>query len=93
MSGYPVVPTYAERVLTADRLRHGRSYRQIALEIGVAHTTVAREVRGHARDDGTYGPNRAQRASERARSRPVRARRVDHGSELKAYAVGGLARG
>lgn len=83
--------TYAERVLIADRLRHGRSCRQIAAELGVAHTTVAREVRGHARG-GRYDPASAQRACERARSRP-RSRRLDLDPGLRAYVVRGLSLG
>jgi IS30 family transposase len=72
------------------RLRDGRSCREIAREIGVSHTTVAREVRRNACPDGRYRAPRAQRRAEASARRP-RPRRVDTSPRLRAYVVRGLA--
>lgn len=58
----------AGRVVIQIRLREGCSYRAIAAELGVAPSTVSREIAGHT-VDGVYRANLAQRAAVRARHR------------------------
>jgi IS30 family transposase len=56
------------RVVIQIRLREGCSYRAIAAELGVAPSTVSREIAAHA-VDGTYRARDAQRAAVKARRR------------------------
>ena len=60
----------ARRAVIEVRLRDGRSMREIAREMGVAHTTVAREVRRHVGPDGRYRAGRAQREADASARRP-----------------------
>ncbi len=80
----------ARRAVIEVRLRDGRSMREIAREIGVSHTTVAREVRRNACPDGRYRAGRAQRAAESSARRP-RPRKVESSPRLRAYVVARLA--
>jgi len=80
----------ARRCVIEVRLRDGRSMREIAREIGVSHTTVAREVRRNACPDGRYRAGRAQRAAEASARRP-RPRRVESSPRLRAYVAARLA--
>ena len=58
----------AGRVVIQIRLRERCSYRGIAAELGVAPSTVSREIATHALE-GTYRAQAAQRAAVRARRR------------------------
>jgi len=78
------------RCVIEVRLRDGRSLREIAREIGVSHTTVAREVARNRGADGAYRARAAQRRSEEAARRP-RERRVESSQRLRAYVVARLA--
>lgn len=80
----------ARRAVIEVRLRDGRSMREIAREIGVAHTTVAREVRRHVGPDGRYRAGRAQREADASARRP-RPRRVEANPGLRAWVAARLA--
>ena len=49
--------THAQRTLIENGLRDHKSFKEIARDIGKAHTTVSREVRKHyvTSDKGAYG--------------------------------------
>lgn len=80
--------TVEDRAAIQEGLRAGRSMREIATGLGVAHTTVSREVR-RAAEAGRYSFRAAQARAERLRRRP-RARRLDTRPALRAYVVAGL---
>ena len=80
----------ARRAVIEVRLRDGRSMREIAREIGVAHTTVSREVRRHVGPDGRYRAGRAQREADASARRP-RPRRVEANPGLRAWVAARLA--
>jgi len=78
----------AGRVLIQIRLREGCSYRAIAAELGVAPSTMSREIAAHA-VDGTYRAKDAQRAAVRARRRSGNPKLVP-GSRLWQAVIQGL---
>jgi len=78
----------AGRVLIQIRLREACSYRRIAVELGVAASTVSREIAAHV-VDGKYRASDAQRTAVRARHRSGNPKLV-RGSELWAQVVAGL---
>ena len=65
-----------ERVVSADRVREGRSARAIAAELGRAVSTVARELKRNASPDGGYRPHASAgpggRSTRPAPAPPVR---------------------
>jgi transposase, IS30 family len=70
------------------RLEDGYSMRAIARGLGVAPSTISREIaRGNR--DGFYDPGWSQRRADRARCRP-RPGRVAPGTELRRRVVAGL---
>ena len=71
------------RCVIEVRLRDGRSLREIAREIGVAHTTVAREVARNRCPDGAYRARAAQRRADEAARRP-RATKLERSARLRA---------
>lgn len=71
------------RCVIEVRLRDGRSLREIAREIGVAHTTVAREVARNRGPDGAYRARAAQRRADEAARRP-RATKLERSARLRA---------
>jgi len=78
----------AGRLLIQFRLRDRWSYRAIAAGLGVAASTVSREIAAHA-IDGTYRARDAQRAAVRARRRSGNPKLV-RGSRLWDLVVEGL---
>lgn len=78
----------AGRVVIQIRLREGCSYRKIAAELGVAPSTVSREIGAYA-VDGVYRAKLAQRAAVRARHRSGNPKLVA-GSELWQVVVAWL---
>ena len=76
------------RLVIQLRLREHRSYRQIAAEVGVAPSTVSREVTGRL-VRGRYCAQKAHRQALRARRRP-RTGKLDPGSPLRAEVVARL---
>jgi IS30 family transposase len=66
----------AERVRIADGVRVGKSARTIALELGRAVSTVARELARNRASDGSYHPFTAHALMRSRRPRPKR-RRLD----------------
>jgi transposase, IS30 family len=78
----------AQRVMIRCRLEDGYSMRAIARGLGVAPSTISREIaRGNR--DGFYDPGWSQRRADRARCRP-RPGRVAPGTELRRRVVAGL---
>lgn len=79
-----------DRAAIQEGLRAGRSMREIAADLGFAHTTVSREVR-RASDPATgrYSCSAAQARASRMRRRP-RAAKLDSDPALRAYVVAGL---
>jgi IS30 family transposase len=73
-------------VLIQLRLRDNRSLRAIAAELGVAPSTVSREVR---RVDGCYNARKADLAAQAARARPKEGK-LAVGTWLRAEVVRGL---
>jgi IS30 family transposase len=67
--------TSGERYAIAALRRRGLSAREIATELGRAHTTIAREIRRNSCNDGGYRPFKA---SHRTRGRRSRSRRNAH---------------
>ena len=63
-----------ERIRIADLRRDGLSIRQVASQLGRAASTVSRELRRHAREDGSYRPFEAHRQALKAVARPRRSR-------------------
>jgi IS30 family transposase len=78
----------AQRVVIGVRLGDGWSLRAIARALGVAASTVSREVARGSRH-GRYDPGWSQRRAERLRCRP-RPGRLAAGSELRCRVVAGL---
>ena len=78
----------AGRVLIQIRLRERCSYRQIAAELGVAASTVSREIAVHV-VDGKYRAGDAHQAAVRARHRTGNPKLVP-GSQLWTQVVAGL---
>jgi IS30 family transposase len=76
------------RLLIQFRLRDGWSYRLIAAELGVAPSTVSREIAGHA-VDGVYRARDAHRAAVTARRRSGNPKLVP-GSPVWGLVVDGL---
>jgi len=64
--------TSGERYAISALRRRGLSARQIAAELGRAHTTISREIRRNSCNDGFYRPFKA---SHRTRGRRSRSRR------------------
>jgi IS30 family transposase len=64
--------TSGERYAISALRRRGLSMRQIAAELGRAHTTISREIRRNSCNDGGYRPFKA---SHRTRGRHSRSRR------------------
>lgn len=63
-----------ERIRIADLRCEGLSVRQVAARLGRAASTVSRELRRHAREDGSYRPFEAHRQALKALARPRRSR-------------------
>ena len=80
----------AQRVVIGCRLRDGRSLRAIAAEVGVAASTVSKEVARGSRD-GSYDPGWSERRAARSRRRP-RPSKLGVGTELRAQVRAGLNR-
>ncbi len=78
----------AQRVVIGLRLGDGWSLRAIARSLGVAPSTVSREVARGCRH-GRYDPGWSQRRAERCRRRP-RPGKLVAGSELRRRVVAGL---
>jgi len=78
----------AGRLLIQLRLRDRCSYRAIAVELGVAASTVSREIAAHA-VDGRYRGVEAHRGAVRARRRSGNPKLVP-GSRLWQAVIGGL---
>jgi len=78
----------AGRVVIQLRLAEKHSYRRIAAELGVAPSTVSREVTAH-RVEGVYRAKSAHRAAVLARARP-KPGKLAVGSPLRAEVVAGL---
>lgn len=78
----------AGRGVIASGLAHGRSLRAIAAELGVAPSTISREVRRHG-PALAYDPGQAHQAAARARSRP-KTRRLQAAGELRREVVARL---
>jgi len=78
----------AGRVLIQIRLRERCSYRKIAAELGVAASTVSREIAAHT-VEGKYRASHAQRVAVRARHRTGNPKLVV-GSRLWQAVVEGL---
>ena len=78
----------AARTLIQVRLRDRCSYRAIAAELGVAPSTVSREIAAHALD-GVYRARAAQRAAGKARLRSGNPKLLP-GSPLREAVIEGL---
>jgi IS30 family transposase len=76
------------RMLIQCRLRDRCSYRAIAAELGVAPSTVSREIAAHA-VDGVYRARAAQRAAVKARLRSGNPKLLP-GSPLRQAVIEGL---
>src|SRR5450759_1598607 len=63
-----------KRIRIADLRRDGLSVRQVAARLSRAASTVSRELRRHAREDGSYRPFEAHRQALKALARPRRSR-------------------
>lgn len=68
--------TSGERYVISALRRRGLSMRQIATEMGRAHTTISREVRRNSCNDGGYRPSKASRRTRGRRSRSRRNARI-----------------
>lgn len=64
--------TSGERYAISALRRRGLTMRQIATELGRAHTTIAREIRRNSCNDGWYRPSKA---ASRTSGRRMRSRR------------------
>lgn len=71
-----------ERTTIADLNRAGVGVCAIADELGRAASTVSRELRRNADDQGRYLPATAERLAVERQSRPSRTRRVAHDEQL-----------
>jgi IS30 family transposase len=68
--------TSGERYAISALKRRGLSARQIAAEMGRAHTTISREIRRNSCTDGAYRPSKASRRTRGRRSRSRRNERI-----------------
>ena len=73
---HPRYLSLAERTLIADLHGAGVSVCGIAEQLGRAASTVSRELRRNANDQGRYLPAAAQRLTVQRQSRPSRTRRL-----------------
>lgn len=80
-----------ERIRVADLHRAGEGVRSIARQIGRSPSTVSRELRRNAGEDGSYRPYAAERAAVARMARP-RERRIATDSVLHDTVVGLLAK-
>lgn len=81
--------TYAGRVLISIRRRERCSMQQIAGEVGVAVSTVSRELARGVDEQGRYRAKQAQRRCEVARQRP-KPSKLTPGSWLRSHVVARL---
>jgi len=79
---HPRYLSLAERTTIADLHHAGVSVRGIAEELGRAASTVSRELRRNADDQGRYLPATAERLTVERQSRPSRTRRVARDEQL-----------
>ncbi|UQX10345.1 CBS domain-containing protein [Candidatus Mycobacterium methanotrophicum] len=79
---HPRYLSLAERTTIADLHRAGVSVCAVAEELGRAASTVSRELRRNADDQGRYLPATAQRLTVERQSRPSRTRRVARDEQL-----------
>lgn len=79
---HPRYLSLAERTTIADLHRAGVGVCAIAQELGRAASTVSRELRRNADDQGRYLPATAQRRTVERQSRPSRTRRVTRDEQL-----------
>jgi IS30 family transposase len=84
---HPRYLSVAERTMIADLRRAGVSVRDIADELGRAASTVSRELRRNADDQGRYLPATAERLSAERQCRSSRTRRVMRDVQLHAVVV------
>jgi transposase, IS30 family len=84
---HPRYLSLAERTMIADLRRAGVSVRDIADELGRAASTVSRELRRDADDQGRYLPATAERLSVERQCRSSRTRRVTRDVQLHAVVV------
>lgn len=81
----------SDRLLIADLRRDGKPLRAIAARLGRSVSTISRELRRNAQDDGDYLPHVAhQYATERAKRH--KARKLKEGTPLYGYVLAGLRR-
>ena len=79
---HPRYLSLAERTMIADLHRAGVSVSGIAQELGRAASTVSRELRRNADDQGRYLPTTAQRLCVERQSRSSRTRRLARDEQL-----------
>jgi transposase, IS30 family len=79
---HPRYLSLAERTMMADERRAGVSVRGIAEQMGRAASTVSRELRRNADDQGRYLPATAQRLCNQRQSRSSRTRRLARDEQL-----------
>lgn len=79
---HPRYLSLAERTTIADLHRAGVSVCSIAEQLGRAASTVSRELRRNADDQGRYLPATAQRLCDQRASRPSRTRRLARDERL-----------
>ncbi len=79
---------FEDRACIAAMLETGMTRSQVARRLGVARSTVVREVSRHGTGDG-YDPRAAHVAARRAARRP-RARKLDEDAGLRGFVVDGL---
>ncbi len=68
--------TSSERYAISALRRRGLSAREIAAELGRAHTTISREIRRNSCNDGGYRPFKASHRTRGRRSRSRRNERI-----------------
>jgi IS30 family transposase len=79
---HPRYLSLAERTMVADLRRAGVSMRGIAEQLGRAASTVSRELRRNADDQGRYLPATAERLTVERQSRSSRTRRLARDEQL-----------
>ena len=79
---HPRYLSLAERTTIADLRRAGVSVRGIGEQLGRAASTVSRELRRNADDQGRYLPATAQRLTVERQSQPSRSRRLARDEQL-----------